>query len=73
MAFEEKASAGILLATAAYMLAIVVSWPINTYQLAASCDWSGGDESDYVCEAGHAIGTFIPVAAPLTVWVDGDK
>lgn len=50
-----------------YFIAIIPSWPVNIYQL-TQCDF----EAPYKCEVIHSAG-LIPLASPVTVWVDTGK
>ena len=47
---------------------ITAPWILNAVKF-VGCDF----KSDYRCEAIHGIGLFIPPAAFVTVWFDGDE
>ena len=51
------------------LVAIVLTpWVYNAYKL-TQCDF----ESNYRCEAIHAVGVLIPPAAYVTVWFEHDS
>lgn len=56
----------ISIVTIVIMLVIGVSWVVNFVKL-TDCDF----QSDYKCEAIHAVG-IVPPFAPVTVWFDTD-
>jgi hypothetical protein len=55
------------LAWLVYIIAIIISWPVNVYQL-TQCDF----EAPHKCEVVHAVG-LLPLTSPVVVWLDLGK
>ena len=55
-------SAGLL--AVAYLLALIVAWPVNAYQFVSGCDF----EPVGRCEIVKGAGIVIPPLSVLTVW-----
>lgn len=53
------------------VLGIIACWFVNAYKL-FNCDFKGGDNKDWKCEAIHGLGLFPPVSL-VSVWFDSDE
>lgn len=64
---KQKGSTISAILVAVWILAFLISWPVNAYKL-TQCDF----EANYKCEVIHGAGLFGPLSI-ATVWFGTDK